>query len=186
MLADDATVSVPLASDGPELGWTVFDAQGRMLQLLVFADGENLNAAEHRILDVFEGDRAALRDPQFAAYDPQVRERAAHRSAGGVPEVLCVFYDQSHKPAPNGTRSVLVTSCMAPECWLVVDDEDQRLIEGHYFPRDCEAQTPQAERFRRFVARRVRNQDPFVFGPFDVPGADTDADADAAAARGEL
>lgn len=182
LLASDGTFSVPVLSDGPERGWSVFDEQGRMLWLLTFQRGHKLVAEELRILDIFEAGRAALCDPQFAEYDPHLREREARQAPSGAVAGLNIFYDH-YGPAADGSRSVMTYSSQQPESWLVLD-VNGRFIEGRYFPSDEDWGTPVGERFGRFLRRRARVGDPALRAAVESVRA-ANVSTDGAGARGE-
>ncbi len=168
--ASDGTMSVPVISDDDTRGWSVFDAQGRMVELLVFHQAHRLVKAEHRILDGFECSRDLLGDPRFAGYDMWRRERCVAEAPDGELDYVSFQYLHHPEPACDGTRSVLVSAFGTAVAWLVLD-ADSNLVDGTDFPSCFQRGTPAEVRFHAFLVRRLMASDPFVdsddldFGP---------------------
>jgi hypothetical protein len=157
--ASDGTVSVPVMSAGNAGGWSVFDAQGRMVELLVFHHTDRPVKAEYRILDGFECSRDLVGDPLFAGYDIRRREQCAAEAPDGEPDYVSYHYRYEREPERDGTCGVLVSAYGAAVAWLVLD-ADGNLVDGTPVLRCADAGTPVEDRCRAFLQRRLLTDEP--------------------------
>lgn len=165
-LAHDGSVTLQMFTDDDPHRWTVFNADGRMQELLAFTRGEMLTDEGLAFLDIFECRRAQLGDPHFCDYDPGAREREAASAPRGPAEVLSITYHHD-EPSPDGSRSVLVCAQGELDAWLVLD-ADGRLLDGVHFPDATDAHGDGGERFVAFLMRRDAARDPRVTAFADV------------------
>ncbi|HZL05088.1 MAG TPA: hypothetical protein VFE45_06680, partial [Coriobacteriia bacterium] len=102
-------------ADPDELAYVVFDAEGRLGQMLLVVNARELPLPEQRLLETFLHYRRAVGEEPVELPEPSASSPAVGRVRS--------FDYVSCEPAFDGTRSILVLECGRTEAVLVTDSE---------------------------------------------------------------
>jgi hypothetical protein len=97
-------------ADPDELAYVVFDAEGRLGQMLLVVNARELPLPEQRLLETFLHYRRAVGEEPVELPEPSASSPAVGRVRS--------FDYVSCEPAFDGTRSILVSNAVEPRpCW---------------------------------------------------------------------